>query len=328
MTDLFYKNFAINRILVIRGGAIGDFILTLPAIRLLREAFPEAELEVLGHHSIIQLVSGRTYAAKTRSIDTAPLAGFFSSRVLDPTWCAYFASFQQVVSYVYDPDHKFSKNLLRAGVRHLISGSPRISSGLHASYQLARPLENLGLFLKDPAAYLHPSEEEKRASHNLLDTKRTRSPYLVIHPGSGGKHKNWPISYWEVFCDWILQNFSTHDLICIGGEADKPEIEYLKVRSPHTAFFENLPLPVLTALLSKAHVFVGHDTGISHIAAAAGAPCLLLYGPTDPEIWAPKNYQVRVLTSPTHWMKDLPFETVCQAFGSLMQVLYSQSPIK
>ena len=65
------------RILVIRGGAIGDFILTLPAIRLLRENFPGVGLEILGYKHIIALADNRYYADATHSIEYSALAGFF-----------------------------------------------------------------------------------------------------------------------------------------------------------------------------------------------------------------------------------------------------------
>ena len=85
-----------SRILVIRGGALGDFILTLPAIRLLRETLPEAEVEVLGYPRIASLVDGRFYASRVRSIDYGPMAGFFAKNgVLDPGLSEYFAGVQQ-----------------------------------------------------------------------------------------------------------------------------------------------------------------------------------------------------------------------------------------
>jgi hypothetical protein len=104
------------RILVIRGGAIGDFILTLPAIRLLRENFPEARLEILGYEHIVALANGRFYAEATRSIEYGALAGFFiPGSELAPDLQEYFASFQQIISYLFDPDGHFVANLRRAG---------------------------------------------------------------------------------------------------------------------------------------------------------------------------------------------------------------------
>jgi heptosyltransferase-3 len=100
-----------NRILVIRGGAIGDFLLTLPALKLLRDAFPSAHLEILGYKHIIALAENRGYADLVRSIDYAPLASFFSRDGELPAKLAqYFRSFEQIISYLFDPDEIFANN--------------------------------------------------------------------------------------------------------------------------------------------------------------------------------------------------------------------------
>jgi heptosyltransferase III len=70
----------LNRILVIRGGAIGDFVLTLPAIKLLRDRWPTARLEILGYTHIVALAENRFYADAVRSIEYGPLASFFARR--------------------------------------------------------------------------------------------------------------------------------------------------------------------------------------------------------------------------------------------------------
>ena len=86
-------------ILVIRGGAIGDFILTLPALKLLRNGFPDARIEILGYKHIIALAENRFYAQATRSIEYGPLASFFSNQSELPAELAdYFASFDLVIS--------------------------------------------------------------------------------------------------------------------------------------------------------------------------------------------------------------------------------------
>ena len=67
-----------NRILVIRGGAIGDFILTLPALKALRDARPQAHMEILGYKHIAVLAENRFYAQAVHSIEYGPLARFFA----------------------------------------------------------------------------------------------------------------------------------------------------------------------------------------------------------------------------------------------------------
>jgi len=147
------------RILAIRGGAIGDFLLTLPALRLLRETFAHCHLEILGYRHIAEMavyggpVEGSTYADAVRNIEAAPLAGFFArGGDLDAGWCEYFGSFQQVVSWLFDPDGIFEANVRRAGVKHYVCAYAKISDENHASVQWAQGLQTLALYLEEPAA--------------------------------------------------------------------------------------------------------------------------------------------------------------------------------
>src|SRR5579862_705856 len=145
------------RILVIRGGAIGDFVLTLPAIKLLRDNFPSAQLEILGYKHIVALAEGRFYAHATRSIEYAAMAGFFVPNAkLAPDLMEYFASFQQIVSFLFDPDGIFAANMERCGVKNYIHASPKLDDSESAASQLARPLQSLALFLEDDAAQIFP----------------------------------------------------------------------------------------------------------------------------------------------------------------------------
>src|ERR1700745_3718934 len=116
-----------NRILVIRGGAIGDFILTLPALKALRDARPQAHIEILGYKHIAVLVENRFYAQAVRSIEYGPLSRCFARNSELPTELAdYFASFDLIISYLYDPDRVFENNLRRCGVENLLCGPSRI----------------------------------------------------------------------------------------------------------------------------------------------------------------------------------------------------------
>ena len=131
-----------DRILVIRGGAIGDFILTLPALKALRDSMPHSHIEILGYKHIAVLAEDRFYAQAVRSIEYAPLAKFFASNPELPADLAdYFASFDLIISYLYDPDRIFESNLRRCGAENLIIGPARIMENAgHATHQLARPM--------------------------------------------------------------------------------------------------------------------------------------------------------------------------------------------
>lgn len=290
------------RILAIRGGAIGDFILTLPALRLLREAFPHCHLEVLGYRHIAALAlhggpaPGATYADATRSIEYGPLAGFFARNGnLSPELCEYFASFQQVVSWLFDPDDIFETNVKRTGVKNYLSAYTPITDENHASVQLARGLESMALFLDDPTAKLIPTPESHQAAEAWLSSSASsviRHPsFTALHAGSGSPRKNWPLKKWHALAGEIKD-----PLLLIGGEADTTSLDLL---APHaTLIARDLPLPTLAALLTRCTHYYGHDTGISHLAAAVGAKCTLLFGPTDPAVWAPQGPHVKILRAP------------------------------
>jgi len=298
-----------NRILVIRGGAIGDFILTLPALKALRDAHPHAYIEILGYKHIAVLVENRFYAQAVRSIEYGPLSSFFAKNSELPAELAnYFASFDLIISYLYDPDRIFENNLRRCGIENLICGPARIvEGGGHAARQLARPIEELGISVIDLNEKVFPSIEDRQFAQEFL--QNLQQPILAIHPGSGSTEKNWPLENWiasfsrsrdfPITEDKCGQCRELPSLVVISGEADNAQTELLqrewKYRDVH--FAKNLLLPHLASVLQHS-IFVGHDSGISHIAAAAGANCVLLFGPTDPNVWAPRNENVRVVSAP------------------------------
>src|SRR4030095_4389640 len=148
-----------NRILVIRGCAIGDFILTLPALKALRDARPQAHMEILGYKHIAVLAEERFYAQAVHSIEYGPLARFFARNSEPPAELAdYFASFDLIVSYLYDPDWIFETNLRRCGVENLIYGPAQVvKNAVQPARHLARPIDELGIKVVDFAERILPS---------------------------------------------------------------------------------------------------------------------------------------------------------------------------
>src|SRR5712691_2048979 len=115
-----------GKILVIRGGAIGDFILTLPAIAALRRQFPKAHLEVLGYPHIVQLALAAGLVDRVQAIEARALAGFFARNgELAEELADYFSEFDLIVSYLYDPDEIFQINVGRCSLPQFIGGSHR-----------------------------------------------------------------------------------------------------------------------------------------------------------------------------------------------------------
>jgi len=308
------------RILVIRGGAIGDFILTLPAIHLLRENFPEAQIEILGYEHIIALAHRRFYAEAIRSIEYSALAGFFvPGSVLALDLVDYFTSFQQVVSYLFDPDGFFEGNVRRAGAKNFLPAYVKIDDSQHAARQLAQPLEKLALFLDDPAARIHPTEDDRTFAREFLGS--SAQPIIALHPGSGSPRKNWPLENWAALGRWLAEQQPQARLLLIGGEADGAQLAALPAAWRHADVLlaRHLALPQLAAVLERCDLFLGHDSGISHLAAAVGARCVLLFGATDPAVWAPANVGVRVIPAPAEDLNNLTVASVCAAIAEQLE---------
>ncbi|MDD5261939.1 MAG: glycosyltransferase family 9 protein [Methylacidiphilales bacterium] len=300
------------RILVIRGGALGDFIVTLPALALLRKTWPGAQIEILGKPSIACLAVGRHYADNCRSIEDPAFAPFYLPGVeLPPSEAAYFSSFHLVVSWLSDPELVFQHNLQRCGLEPLEHGiSPaeigRKTPGYYlrgdsrivaspAAAQLCAPLALLGLSTSDYRSRVYPNSEDRAEASRLLpdDGRRT----VAIHPGSGSPRKNWPFENWKELMERMSEELDVR-LVLTGGEAESELLPQLSsgLKVPHTVIY-NQTLPVCAAVLERCNFFLGHDSGISHLAAAVGIPCQLLFGVTDPDVWAPPGAHVKITRS-------------------------------
>jgi heptosyltransferase-2 len=310
----------LNSILVIRGGAIGDFILTLPAIKAVRDAYPDARIEILGYKHIAALAKNRFYADRVRSIESAELSRFFArDSDLPADLAKYFAGFDLVVSYLFDPDLIFETNLRRSGVPKIVCGSAKIDNDSHAARQLARPIEELGIPISDFAPRIFPSREDRHHAQQFLDG--LAEPIVAFHPGSGSEQKNWPLQNWIGLGNYFLGNFAG-SLVIVSGEADQTQAAQLESiwRNPRVRLAKSLPLTDLAAVLEHT-IFVGHDSGVSHLAAAAGASCILLFGPTDPAVWTPPNENARVIRAPEGDLARLDVDLVRAALDQeLMRI--------
>lgn len=272
--------------------------MTLPAIGALRERWPEAHIEILGYPHIIELASGRHYADATRSIEAKPLSGFFiPTAILDPNLMEYFGSFNLVISYLFDPDCVFANNVRRCGVRQFIEASPRPKE-LHAAAHYCKPLEALAIYVNEPRPRLFPSEEDRAAASRFLQ-RTGRERIVAVHPGSGSEKKNWPAEKFAALCRWLTDEprHAVSGLLVVQGEADEQAVGALQtlLESRPVTLARGLKLVELAAVLERCALFLGNDSGISHLSAAVGAPTVALFGAASLPIWEPRGGSVRVI---------------------------------
>jgi len=131
---------------------------------------------------------------------------------------------------------------------------------------------------------------------------------IAIHPGSGSLTKNWPAALWLRLAEDIQTAHPQVEIVFVSGEAEQE-----RGTLPENITFQRwqgLPLVELADRLGTCSLFLGHDSGISHLASACGVPALLLFGPTDPATWAPPQSNVRLLRAPGGELNKLPYEAV------------------
>lgn len=293
------------RILVIRGGAIGDFILTLPAIRLIRETLAGCHVEVLGYPGIMELAVKAGLADSVRSLEHRSMALLFAKGApLDPALVEYLLSFNVIVSYLFDPDGVLRGQFEKIGVKTLLECPHSVKPGKgHAAVQLAKPLEKLAMYLDEP---------DWRAPLFSRTEKVSKSTRVALHLGSGSTKKNWALENWQVVTAALQQQRPELELVLITGEAELERgISAAGFRA--TDHWHALPLPELAERLTTCDFFLGHDSGISHLASACGVPCLLLFGPTNPEVWAPPQQGVSVIRAEKGEWEQLTPEKVIPA---------------
>ena len=285
------------RILVIRGGAIGDFILTLPAIAALRRQFPQAHLEVLGYPHIAQLAVAGGLADRVQPIEARGLAGFFArGGTLEPDLMDYFSEFDLVISYLYDPDEIFKTNISRCLVGQFIAGPHRPDGAeqIHATKIYLKPLERLAIFDADPVPRLSLNPQLLGAAKRSGDGSTLNQ--LVLHPGSGSEKKNWPETKWAGLIQQIAAT-TNWNLLLVGGEAEGERLQRLAGAMPSArcSMAQGLPLAELAQRIQSGAAFVGHDSGITHLAAAVGLPCVVLWADTLEEVWRPQGEPLVIL---------------------------------
>jgi heptosyltransferase III len=278
---------------------MGDLILTLPVLREIRKGFPNPNLELWGIFPQARLAAPE-FVHRIERLDAPDLVPLFVDAPLSQVVRNKLDGFDLAISFLSDPDGVVERNLAAAGVRRVIACTTRMRPKVHAVFQLAEVLGQLGLSLYDPIPRL------------AVGPKPAPSLTFGFHVGSGSPQKNWPIDRWIELIQRLEGVFS--DFLLVGGEADdKVVCEFLarcRVRSLRTLL--NQGLLDLCQALNGCAVFVGHDTGVTHLAAAVGTPTVALFGPTDPNVWAPLGKHVTVVRSPDGTMASLRLAAVTE----------------
>jgi heptosyltransferase-3 len=246
------------RRLAIRPGGIGDTLLGLPAITHLAR---NASLELWARSEVHPLLSYPAHPIEGSGL------GLLGLEPPPAPLAARLAAFDEIHSWYGANRDEFRAALSALHPRVFFYPALPADADTHAAdffaAHVAAPLP------ASPRLSVHPHP----------------SRLVYIHPFSGSARKNWPLERFETLARWL--------------ESTGRAVRFLAAPHQHLPGAHVIPtLDVLAATLAGAALYIGNDTGITHLAAAAGANTLALFGPTNPAVWAPRGDRVRILYQP------------------------------
>jgi ADP-heptose:LPS heptosyltransferase len=269
-------------------GALGDFVCLLPTLWALGQ---DTRVDVFAKTDFVDLVPPNASVGALERYEINRL--FVAGGAREARVREFFSRYDSVYSWMGSRQPVFAGELdaaARGRVRLFdFRGAPP------AMHQTDYYLSCLGFSPGDRAALtvsLRPEALDWRrafwARHALKN-----SPVLVVAPGSGAREKNWPAPNFAAVARWWRERTGGAVIVLLGPvEEERGGNETL---ADNCITARNLSLAQVAALLSRADLYLGNDSGVTHLAAAAGAPTVAIFGPSDPQCWAPRGAKVLVL---------------------------------
>ncbi|MHB0875455.1 MAG: glycosyltransferase family 9 protein [Anaerolineae bacterium] len=294
--------------LVVKLADIGDVLTATPALRAIRETFPAAPVDVLASAGGAAVLDGspyvdRVWLADRHMLDSraalvsprrlgavARLAAGLRSRHygrvlflhhLTTPWGA--RKWRGLAAAVGAPSVGLDNG---RGAFFDVRVTDRGFSAIHeVEYGLA-VVAACGAATADHSLSLPiPPAAEARAQA-LLAPVGPR--FAVVHPGSGAysQARRWPAERFAAVADTLIDRFGL-PVVLVGGQDDGVESLRSVMRGPALDLSGRTDLKTLAAVLRRATLFVGNDSGVMHVATAVGTPLVAIFGPTDPRAWGP-----------------------------------------
>lgn len=280
-------------------GALGDFLTSLPALTAWRRQEPEQEIVYLGRPRHGELLKAAGLAAEVWDAEDARFLSALTSSSHPAELPARFAD-ALVIGSRRSP---LRENLVRSGCSVLWHPSFPAECFSVIDYHLKLVGAQRDLDLLEPLRRMALQTGSK-----LPDGRCEMG--VVLAPGSGSVAKNWPVDRYEKLAEHLLEQGCTV-YWCLGpAESGFPLPTGVRV-------LQSPPLIELSGTLKRAELYVGNDSGISHLAAMLGCRSLVLFGPSNAKQWAPWGEKVQLLVAPDGKMASIPMKSVIEMIGPM-----------
>lgn len=327
-----------RNILVIDFGQLGDVVLSLPALRAIRNRFPKARITVAVGKPGAEVIDLSGYADETLVVDRVSLRDGFIPLSVFRVFKIVQDVRRRTFDFIIDLHSLSETNLLG-----FLSGAPK---RLY-SRRPGRSLDYLSNFRPRP-----PVETDHRKRHLIdryldvlipleienaerLPTLKTRAvddaslermlkkakadagaPLVGLFPGAGHPSRRWPLEQFASLADFLIRNDEVKVLVFVGPE-ERAYVKDIRQQFPSSVvILDQLTIPQLAAAQTRLAAFVSNDTGPMHIASAVGTPIVLLLDKRAPESYLPQGDRHRVIYSSV--ISDITVEEVYTATRGIL----------
>jgi len=332
------KRFDPRNILVIDFGQLGDVILSLPALRAIRQRFPDARITVAVGKSGAAVVDLSGYANATLPVDRVGLRD--GSKVLSLVRIAKLVKDVRRSKYDFVIDlHSLAEtNMLgffSGAETRLFARRPGRSLDYLGNFSPPPPVDNndpnrhlvdryldvlvpLGVKDSPRVPALEPRPGDNALVEEMLRKEKANAGALMLglYVGAGHPSRRWPLARFAELAEWFARNDKVRTIVFTGPEEHKM-LKEIRSSFPRSALlFDGLSIPTLAAAMARLSVLVANDTGPMHLAAAVGTATVVLSDKSAPNCFLPLGEQHHVLR--THPIEALPVEEVYDVTRALL----------
>jgi heptosyltransferase-3 len=292
--------------LLIHAGALGDFLLSMRIVASLRAAGAR-RVTVLGRASFVRLAVQDDLVNEVWDIDTGGWHALFSIEPGDwpDALAARLSRFDTAVNMLSGPEGAVASRLRRAGVPRIYCVDPRHrpSWEAHITEQWLADLAAQGFHGRAETPSLAVSKFKRAAAVSRMkhESRNESGRPVLLHPGSGSVDKCWPADSF-IAVTRALRQAGRRPLFLLGPvERERMDPETLTAFQSAAETITTDSLEDLAVMLSDGELYIGNDSGITHLAAAVGSLTVAIFGATLPRVWAPRGEGVRVVGEQGRW---------------------------
>jgi ADP-heptose:LPS heptosyltransferase len=312
-------NYNPQNILVIDFGQLGDVVLSLPALRAIRERFPSARITVVVGKPGAEVVALSGYANASMVVDRVNLRDGPKLVSLGRIVKLVKKVRREKFDFVIDLHSLSETNLLgflSGAPKRLYSRRPGRSLDFLANYEPRPPVETdhrkrhlidryldvltpLGVRNAERTPRLRTRSHDVATIDKLLKKEKAEhgAPLIGLFPGAGHPSRRWPLERFAELAEFLARNDGVRPIVFAGPEERSLVPQMKRLFPPATIIFDRLTIPELAAAQARLAVLVSNDTGPMHIAAAVGTPVVLLLDRRAPESYIPLGDQHRIIYS-------------------------------